>query len=175
MAVASRRGHEVQDLLVGPALHGDAVDAHELVGGAQPAVLLRGAQRDDGPDVDLARQRGGGLAVQSARTGHDPQPPGEGSRPSARPSTMQSHRRLRLYLGGGTADSGPLSNGTTGPLLDPRVGHKEGRTHRVGNNVKRVPPSPPSQQQNQVIALKKPRSVGSVAVRKIPRTVTAAG
>lgn len=56
MAVASSRGHEVQDLLVGLALHGDPVDAHQLIGRTQPAVLLGGAQRDDGPDVDLTRQ-----------------------------------------------------------------------------------------------------------------------
>lgn len=55
MAISSSRRHEVQDLFVGLAFHGNTVNAQELVSCAEPTILLRCAQRNDGPDVDLIR------------------------------------------------------------------------------------------------------------------------
>ena len=53
LAVAGGVGHQLQDLLVGLALHRHAIDAQQLVARTQAAVLLRCAQRHDGANVHL--------------------------------------------------------------------------------------------------------------------------
>lgn len=67
LAVAGGVGHQLQHLLVGFALDGHSVDAQQLVSSPQAAVLLGGAQRHDGADVDLRRagkvQTGGGASL----------------------------------------------------------------------------------------------------------------
>lgn len=55
LTVASRVGHQIEDLLVRTSLHHHAVDAHELISSSQPSVFLCGSVWNDGPDVDLGK------------------------------------------------------------------------------------------------------------------------